>query len=76
MLKDPLPAVPWRRTITAVGVVGMGFQFKLNDRFNIAVEDKVTLTTTDLLDGQQWQNNYTGPIASGAQNGIAPDEVC
>jgi outer membrane protein OmpA-like peptidoglycan-associated protein len=25
---------------------------------NIQVEDKVTLTTTPLLDGQQWQNNY------------------
>ena len=41
------------------GVAGIGFQFKLNDRFNIAVEDKYTFTTTDLLDGQQWQNNYS-----------------
>jgi outer membrane protein OmpA-like peptidoglycan-associated protein len=42
-----------------VGVAGIGFQFKLNDKFNIAVEDKFTFTSSDLIDGQQWQNNYT-----------------
>ena len=42
-----------------VGVTVIGAQFKLNDRLNIQVEDKVTLTTTRLLAGQQWQNNYT-----------------
>jgi len=45
--------------LTVVGVAGIGFQFKLNNRFNLALEDKFTFTTTDLLDGQQWQNNYT-----------------
>ncbi len=45
--------------LTAVGVMGIGFEFKLNNRFNLALEDKFTFTTTDLLDGQQWQNNYT-----------------
>jgi len=45
--------------IMLVGVVGIGFQFKLNDKFNIAVEDKFTFTSSDLIDGQQWQNNYT-----------------
>jgi len=50
-----------------VGVAGLGFEFKLNNKFNIALEDKFTFTTTDLLDGQQWQNNYT----AGAVNSIA-----
>src|SRR5258708_5700446 len=45
--------------LMAVGVLGMGFQFKLNNRFNLALEDKFTFTTTDLLDCQQWQNNYS-----------------
>jgi len=55
-----------------VGVVGIGAQFKLTDRFNIQVEDKVTLTTTRLLAGQQWQNNYTtGAATSIAQVGSA-----
>jgi len=45
--------------IAVVGVAGLGVQFKLNNRFNLALEDKYTFTTTDLLDGQQWQNNYS-----------------
>jgi outer membrane protein OmpA-like peptidoglycan-associated protein len=44
--------------LTVVGVVGVGFEFKLNDRWNLALEDKFTFTTSSLVDGQQWQNNY------------------
>jgi len=58
--------------VDIVGVVGIGAQFKLNDRLNIQLEDKVTLTTTKLLDGEQWQNNYTfGATNSVAQVGSA-----
>ncbi|MHA4809286.1 OmpA family protein [Flavitalea flava] len=53
--------------LSAVGVLGAGFQFKLNNRVNLAIEDKFTFTTTELLDGQQWQANYT----PGATNSIA-----
>ncbi|HVS95009.1 MAG TPA: OmpA family protein [Puia sp.] len=53
--------------LTVVGVVGMGFQFKLSDRVNLALEDKFTFTATNLLDGQQWQNNWT----QGATNSVA-----
>ncbi|HEV3324236.1 MAG TPA: OmpA family protein, partial [Puia sp.] len=53
--------------ITAVGVLGMGFEFKLNNRFNLALEDKFTFTTSGLIDGQQWQNNWT----LGSSNSIA-----
>jgi outer membrane protein OmpA-like peptidoglycan-associated protein len=45
--------------LDVVGVAGMGFEFKLNERWNLAIEDKFTFTTTGLLDGQQWQNNYS-----------------
>lgn len=48
--------------LAGVAVGGIGFQFKLNNTWNISVEDKYTITNTDLLDGQQWQNNYT-PVA-------------
>ncbi|MBS1660832.1 MAG: hypothetical protein JST68_07250, partial [Bacteroidetes bacterium] len=48
--------------LTFVGVVGLGFEFKLNNRWNIAIEDKFTFTSSDLIDGQQWQNNYA-PVA-------------
>ncbi len=37
--------------------VGAGLQFKLSKRISLAIEDKVTISKTDLLDGQQWQNN-------------------
>jgi len=43
--------VPVRPTLDAGG----GVEIKLNEKFNIAIEDKVTVTKTDLLDGQQWQ---------------------
>jgi outer membrane protein OmpA-like peptidoglycan-associated protein len=45
--------------ITFIGVLGMGFQFKLSDRVNLQLEEKFTATASGLIDGQQWQNNYT-----------------
>jgi len=38
-------------------VLGAGFQFKVSNKWNIAVEDKFSSPKTDLLDGQQWQEN-------------------
>jgi hypothetical protein len=35
--------------------VGGGIAFKLSDKFNIALEDKVSITKSDLIDGQEWQ---------------------
>ena len=47
--------------------MGAGVQIKLSTRFNIAIEDKFTSVKTDLLDGQQWQENFgfgnTGAVA-------------
>ncbi|MBS1948511.1 MAG: OmpA family protein [Bacteroidetes bacterium] len=43
--------------IYPVAVVGAGAAFKINNKFNLAVEYKYTLIKTDLLDGQQWQEN-------------------
>jgi outer membrane protein OmpA-like peptidoglycan-associated protein len=37
---------------------GLGMQFKLSKRVSLSLEDKITITKTDLLDGQQWQSNY------------------
>src|SRR6185437_6225003 len=53
--------------LTVVGVVGAGIQVKLTDKVNIALEDKFTFTATNLMDGQQWQNNWT----PGATNSVA-----
>ncbi|MBS1599606.1 MAG: OmpA family protein [Bacteroidetes bacterium] len=46
-------------------VLGAGIQFKLNNKFNLALEDKVSITKSDLIDGQQWQE--TGSITVHAQ---------
>ncbi|THU31967.1 hypothetical protein FAM09_27675 [Niastella caeni] len=40
-----------------IGNVGAGVQFKLNKKLSLAIEDKLTITKTDLLDGNQWQEN-------------------
>ena len=53
--------VPFR----AVLVFGAGIQFKINNKFNLALEDKVSTTKTDLIDGQQWQE--TGSTTFHAQ---------
>ena len=34
---------------------GGGIEIKLSPKFNIAIEDKVSIVKTDLLDGQEWQ---------------------
>ncbi|MEI9934689.1 MAG: OmpA family protein, partial [Ferruginibacter sp.] len=39
------------------GTVIVGIAYKLSDRINIALEDRQTFVKTDLLDGQQWQDN-------------------
>ncbi len=41
--------------IIPVFVVGPGMEIKLSDRFNIGIEDKISLTKSKLIDGQQWQ---------------------
>ncbi len=38
-------------------VIGAGFAVKLNNKFNIAIEDKFTINKSDLIDGQQYQEN-------------------
>jgi outer membrane protein OmpA-like peptidoglycan-associated protein len=40
-----------------MGNFGAGVQFKLNKKLSLAIEDKMTITKSDLLDGQQWQEN-------------------
>jgi outer membrane protein OmpA-like peptidoglycan-associated protein len=44
-------------------VIGAGAEYKINNKFNIALEYKQTIIKTDLLDGQQWQENGTTQTA-------------
>ncbi|MCC6288817.1 MAG: OmpA family protein [Chitinophagaceae bacterium] len=36
--------------------VGAGIAFKLSDRLNLAIEDRLTIVKDDMLDGARWQN--------------------
>ena len=48
-----------------VFVVGAGVAFKLSNKLNLAIEDKFSAPHTDLLDGQQWQeNSVTNPAST------------
>jgi hypothetical protein len=54
--RDPSQPTAFGGTpIRPVLVLGGGIEFKLSDKFNIALEDKVSITKTDLIDGQEWQ---------------------
>lgn len=50
-------------TFKPSGTVGAGIAFKISNRFNIAIEDRIVFVKDDLLDGQQWQEHPTGDAA-------------
>lgn len=58
--KPTLGSHPLRATGTGLA----GIAFKLSKRVNLALEDRITFTKDDLLDGQQWQEH---PFADPAQ---------
>lgn len=39
---------------------GAGIAFKLSNRINLAIEDRIVIVKDDLLDGQQWQEQPWG----------------
>ncbi|MER3497186.1 MAG: hypothetical protein C4308_00390 [Chitinophagaceae bacterium] len=65
--RDPLQPKLFGKPFKPAFVIGAGIQFKLSNRFNLALEDKFTSVKTDLLDGQQWQENFNNnPSTPGA----------
>ena len=48
------------KTARPTGTVGVGVAFKVSNRINIAIEERFTMTTDDLLDGQRWQEYAHG----------------
>jgi outer membrane protein OmpA-like peptidoglycan-associated protein len=42
---------------------GAGVQFKLSKKLSLGIEDKLSITKSDLLDGQQWQENGVAATA-------------
>ncbi|HEU4470488.1 MAG TPA: OmpA family protein [Flavisolibacter sp.] len=52
-------------TFKPVGHLGAGVAFKLSNRLNLAIEDRISFTNDDLLDGQQWSEQSTNqPVLS------------
>lgn len=41
-------------TLLPVGHFGAGVAFRLSKRINLAIEDRYTITRSDLIDGQRW----------------------
>jgi hypothetical protein len=50
-------------TNRATATVGLGAAFKINKRVNLSIEDRMTFTGDDLLDGQRWQIDPFGDAA-------------
>ena len=48
------------KTFKPSATVGAGVAFKINNRVNIALEDRWTFIKDDLLDGQRWQEHAWG----------------
>lgn len=47
-------------TLLPVGHVGAGIAFRLSKRINLAIEDRYTITRSDLIDGQRWAEQVSG----------------
>lgn len=53
----------FNQTLKPTMTGGVGIAFKLSNRLNLAIEDRVTFTKDDLLDGQRWQEADLGTPA-------------
>jgi outer membrane protein OmpA-like peptidoglycan-associated protein len=58
---DPLQPKVFGQSFHVSAQMGIGFAFKLNQKFNIAIEERFSIIHSDLLDGQQWQENTYSP---------------
>jgi outer membrane protein OmpA-like peptidoglycan-associated protein len=58
---DPLQPKLFGKSFRPSFQLGVGMAFKLSNKFNLAIEERFTSVKTDLLDGQQWQENTNLP---------------
>jgi len=57
---------PFRFNVTT----GIGVQFKLSRNVSLAIEDRLNFSGSDLLDGNQWQENGLAAIAQTRGNDV------
>jgi outer membrane protein OmpA-like peptidoglycan-associated protein len=48
------------KDLIPVGHIGAGIAFRLSRRINLAIEDRYTITRSDLIDGQRWAEQVQG----------------
>ncbi|MEP7278065.1 MAG: OmpA family protein [Bacteroidota bacterium] len=63
---DPLQPKVFGKSFKPSFQIGVGMAFKLSNKFNLAIEERFTAVKTDLLDGQQWQENTYVPGGGGS----------
>jgi hypothetical protein len=57
-----------KNTLLPSATLIAGIAYKLSPKINIALEDRVTIVKTDLLDGQRWQEHPNGDAALSPDN--------
>lgn len=60
--RDPSQPTAFGVPVRATLVVGGGAEFKISPKFNIALEDKLSISKSDLIDGQQWQETNSTTV--------------
>ncbi len=55
--QDPGQGELFDKPFKAMVTGGLGFQYKLNKKLSLSLEDRVNISKSDLIDGQQWQEN-------------------
>lgn len=61
--RDPSqPTIFGGTPLRPVLALGGGIEIKLSEKFNIAIEDKISITKSDLIDGQEWQETGTPAV--------------
>ncbi|MEZ5016808.1 MAG: hypothetical protein R2800_07135 [Flavipsychrobacter sp.] len=60
------PEIFNNKTLVFAPSFGGGAQFRVSKRFNISIEDRITMPSEDLLDGQRWASgqNTGSPVLS------------
>jgi outer membrane protein OmpA-like peptidoglycan-associated protein len=66
--RDPSQPSMFGVPFIPVFVFGLGTEIKLTDKFNIAIEDKVSVTKSKLIDGQEWQETGRTDVSAMTHN--------
>lgn len=72
--KNRRPGIFDKKTLMMYASLGMGVQIRLSQRFNLSIEDRLTLPLgngDDLLDGQRWAEQTTKePVLTQSTDGL------